>query len=395
MIAGLRHRLARERAAFQGRVADLETQLAGRVAGVGAPGAGGPHEPVLTIRRARRAPLEEERPPLETGLAPPGDEPPPLDDDPDGVQERLGTALDGLRERIARLEAEADHELAAARIDHGSPEDAAGDRPPVEPAAPAPEAQEHPALPRPPAAAPHGGAWVADALVRLAAVDPSAAGALAAAFLPVQARAAGLTLAGGLVLEGAGAFEVAASPRGAVGRPLPAGARPDGADFVLSAPPEALVALLTGHRRLRGRPRVSVTGSRRRARRLRGLAARPDVGPGDLVRHGIVPDPAALYAALAQRVAPAWTSGHAFAVAHELTDRPEERFAVLTGGEGLTVGAVPASPDAVVRAGAGALATLLGGDAPPPGGVAVRGDLDAVRLLRRWIDRARGGDPRT
>jgi hypothetical protein len=164
----------------------------------------------------------------------------------DAAEQRLS----GLLERLAVLEERAEQELGTEAI--GLPE---------------------------PAPRPGAGGWVAPALLALATADAPAAGRLAAVLLAAQAQATGVELDADVVLDGTGAWRVAASPDGAAAVALD-GPRGGEADFLLTTEPAAFVGLLARRRRLRGRPRIAVQGSRRRARRLRGLAASAPVGLG-------------------------------------------------------------------------------------------------------------------
>ena len=318
--------------------------------------------------------------------------------------------LPGLLVRLAVLEERAEHELGSEAI--GAPPQA----PPPDPEASRPAAAARPAPdpPPPPDAAgptiappdanarpgPHerrpaadragAGGWVAAALVALATADAPAAGRLAAALLPAQAQTAGLELDADVVLEGAGAWRVVASPDGAAAVPLDTSRGLGEADFLLTTEPAAFVDLLARRRRLRGRPPIAVQGSRRRARRLRGLAMSAPVGLGEALRAGIDLGAELVWRAIATAIGPAWTTGARFAVAFEAGEKAPFYVHAADGGPiAIDGNPGPDPPSATIRGSDRAIVALLAGEQPDEGDKAsIRGDLDALRALQDWVARA-------
>jgi len=268
-------------------------------------------------------------------------------------QRRLEQLMSGLRERLDALEERVEQELGAP--------------------------------------APPPGGWSALALVDLATADAQAAGRLAVSFLPVQARAAGLELDADVVLAGEGAWRVAASPDGALAVPLDAPRGRGEADFRITAEPAAFVGLLAGRRRLRGRPRIRVRGSRRRARRLRGLATTAPVGLGEALRARVDIGAELAWRAVAAAIAPAWTAGARFTVAFE-PDAVAPFYVHAKDGAPIAVDDERGrdAPAAAIRGSARAIVATLAGEQPDAGDkVSIRGELAAVQALRDWVERAR------
>jgi hypothetical protein len=334
--------------------------------------------------------------------------PRPTVDEPafDAAEQRLS----GLLERLAVLEERAEQELGADGI--GPPPQAhppGREAPPVEAAAPrapytpppappagattAPRegtARPHPRERRPVADRVGTGGWIAAALLALAGADAQAAGRLAVALLPAQAQASGLELDADVVLDGAGAWRVAASPDSAAAVRLDAPRGRWEADFLVTTEPAAFVDLLAGRRRLRGRPRIRVHGSRRRARRLRGLATSAPVGLGEALEAGIDLGAELAWRAVAAAIAPAWTAGAGFTVAFEAGGMAP--FYIHAGdGAPIAIDAEPGPdpPAATIRGSDRAVVALLAGEQPDDGDKAsIRGELGAVRVLQEWVARA-------
>jgi hypothetical protein len=311
-----------------------EVQAAARVLEVG-----------LARERAERAAHEEA---LQRRIAEPAS---------DAAEQRLS----GLLERLAVLEERAQQELSTEAM-----------RPP-----------EH--VPRPGA-----GGWVAPALLALATADAPAAGRLAVALLPAQAQATGLELEADVVLDGTGAWRVAASPDGAAAVPLHAPRSGGETDFLLTTEPVAFVDFVAGRRRMRGRPRIFVQGSRRRARRLRGLATSAPTGLGEALRAGIDLRAELAWRAVAAAIVPAWTTGARFTVAFEAgTTAPfyvhaEDGAPIAVDGD-----PGPDAPAATICGSDRAIVALLAAEQPDEGDKAsIRGELGAVRALRDWVARA-------
>jgi hypothetical protein len=369
----------------------------------------------LARERAERAAYEEALQrriaELVAAQAPEPESPPPRPtvDEPafDAAEERLS----GLLERLAVLEERAAQELGADGI--GPPLDAhppGREALPAEAAAPpAPDAPPPLAPPAGATAAPHEGTarphprerrpaagrvgtggWIAPALLGLAAADAPAAGRLAVALLPAQAQASGLELDADVVFDGAGAWRVAASPDSAAAVPLDAPRGRWEADFVLTTDPAAFVDFLAGRRRLRGRPRIRVHGSRRRARQLRGLATSAPIALGEALGAGIDLGAELAWRAVAAAIAPAWTAGARFTVAFEAGEmapfyvHAEDGAPIAIDGE-----PGPDPPAATIRGSDRAIVALLAGQQPDDGYKAsIRGELGTVRALQEWVARA-------
>ena len=233
------------------------------------------------------------------------------------------------------------------------------------------------------------------AIVKLAHDDPALAGRLLAALLPAQGAAIEGPLAYDVTIAGTGTFGVAiASGRASVERARRAAAALD-AEFHLSADPLVLAELLAGvdHRIGRFFGPVRVRGRKRRVKALRPLTA-GTISLQDAARAGARLDPELVYRALAYAVHPSWTRGHDFTIAQEITgDPPETWYLTARDGAGLTV-----SSDRRRRPGRHRHdePRRLRPPAPQPSRSpsgerpVVRGDREAVELMRTWTQRARG-----
>ena len=179
----------------------------------------------------------------------------------------------------------------------------------------------------------------------------------------------------------------------------------------------------TGLRLLRRNPRLatrlarSLLAERRRIRRDDGerLPLRELFGSGgarELARRGGRIDPDLAFRALAHAIDPAWTKDEHFTVEYELTGEGGGRWAVriddgIVRVDALAPGAEPdpSPPDdgaeprrrAVVSLSAQTWQSLVAGTMSPTtamqsGLTEVEGDIPAVTLLGRWIERAEGRD---
>ena len=295
------------------------------------------------------------------------------------------------------------------------PQDAAEPEPPVAAASPvaaAPPAPEPPAPPKAtgprivPASKPPARALVVGstkraypmlrgAIVKLAHDDPAAAGRLLAALLPAQSALLDAALSYDLTVTGTGTFGVdVVGSRTYVerlDRPRPRAK----ADFHLTGDPLALAELLAGvdHRIRRFFGPLRARGRRRQLKRLWVLPAGA-ISLTDAARAGAALDPELVYRTLAYAVHPSWTRGHAFTVAQAVTGEPAQTwFVTARDGAGLSVSSsLPgAEPDATVSMSRPAFDRLLRGEPVPRGErPSVRGDREAVELLRAWTLRAQG-----
>ena len=259
----------------------------------------------------------------------------------------------------------------------------------------APAGRARPASPTVRPVAP-GVGWLGRALGALARRDPAAGADLVLGLLPLHGLRASRPADWDLLLQASGgcAWRVTSTEPGrpAEVSPLPA-PRGRAANFRLQADAATFAALLSGARPrdAHHHGRLAVRGSRLRARRtLRAIAATP-LDLRSAARAGLWLDPALAYLALAQAISPAWTAEHRFVVAHELTGEHAGRwFVSVDGAARLTVTAAPPiEPAATVRCSDAAFLSLLTGDPAPRGEkAALRGDVDAIALLRTWVARA-------
>jgi len=172
-------------------------------------------------------------------------------------------------------------------------------------------------------------------------------------------------------------------------------------DFALETDARTLVELAAGAnpaRLLLGR-RVRVSGSKRRALKLRALGS-DELGVADVLAAGGEVDPDLLYRALPYLIDPQWTAGHDFEVCHELTgDGGGRWFVSVRDGEPVTVASSSrgAGPDATARISVDSYKRLLAGELSPSEALQqqlteVEGQIYPVTLLGRWIDRSQGRD---
>jgi hypothetical protein len=102
-----------------------------------------------------------------------------------------------------------------------------------------------------------------------------------------------------------------------------------------------------------------------------------------------------VFRTFAYAIHPAWTKGHTFTVAQEVTDpEPQRWHVVVRDGSPVAVERrAETPPDATVSMSRAAFEHLLRGEPAPSGErPTVRGDRAAVALLRAWTERAQGRD---
>ncbi len=237
----------------------------------------------------------------------------------------------------------------------------------------------------------HERPWLTIGLERLVTENATAAARLALEVLPGQALSS-RSVSYDLHVGTLGWHEVTLGP--GEGRVIGRHRARDGdeAAFALGATPAALVSLVTegGSRRLRRRG-VRVSGTMRRGRALRSLAAVP-LDPGALADAGIWIDPLLFHRALALSIEPDWTRGHEFCLEHTVEERRGGRcFITVSDGEPVGVRNRPPAGGATttVRTSHRAFQHALGGGAGKP--VVGEGDIGALALLVGW---ARRGAPR-
>ena len=229
------------------------------------------------------------------------------------------------------------------------------------------------------------------AIVKLAHDDPALAGRLLAALLPAQGAAIEGSLGYDVTIAGTGTFSVAIAGGRAFAEPLER-PRPRGdAEFHLSGDPLLLAELLAGveHRIGRFFGPVRVRGRKRRLKALRALPA-ATLTLAEAARAGAALDPELVYRTFAYAVHPSWTRGHNFTIAQVITGDPGETWYLTAGdGAGVTVSPTGGEPDATVTMSRAAFDRLLRADTVPSGDrPTVRGDRNAVALMRSWTQRA-------
>jgi hypothetical protein len=232
------------------------------------------------------------------------------------------------------------------------------------------------------------------AIVKLAHDDPAAAGRLLAALLPAQTAVLKGPIAYDLTIRELGTFAVTI----VAGRPyVQRRDRPRSrseADFHLSGGALSLAELLAGvdHRVRRFFGPIRLRGRRRRLDALR-LLTKSGLSLADTARAGAALEPGLAYRALAYAVHPSWTRGHAFTVAQAIDGEPPETwFLTARDGAGLAVAATGPEPDATVTMSRATFDRLLRGEPVRRGErPVVRGDHDAVDVLRGWTLRVQRG----
>ena len=343
---------------------------------------------------AQRSPVVVPAAPTAPQAAPEGDEPPAPDAEP-AVEWSEAPALPAPAP-VAELPAVAESAAAAPAVEASAP--AVAD--------PAPEVAR-PAGPRivpatkPPARADVLGASRRDypllrgAIVKLAHDDPKAAGELLAALLPAQAALLGQAITYDLNIREIGTFGVTvAAGRSYVERlerPRPRSK----SDFCLTGDALRLAELLAGvdHRVRRFFGPIRVRGRRSRFDLLRKLPP-SRLSLVEAARAGVKLDPGLAYRTLAYAVHPTWTRGHSFTIAQAIAgDPPQTWYFTARDGAGLAVGAAAGTePDATVSMSRATFDRLLRGEEVPRGErPVVRGDREAVAVLREWTLRAQGG----
>jgi hypothetical protein len=288
-------------------------------------------------------------------------------------------------EAVVEPQAVVEPEVAAleeGEAERPAPEAAAG----VAAAPVGPPAEPEPlrVLPAPVPARPTSVRWLAPAFAELAREDAGMAARLLLDFLPVQGLSARRALTYEVAPEHGGRHLVhvergAARVERDVAWGLPAPVR-------VAGPVGVLAALVAG---ARTRPHGAlVLGRKGRLRRLLRDARTP-VGLPELARAGVRPDPAGLLALLAASVRPDRTRGTSAVVTYLLGEAPRAAVVVADGAP-LVVLADPGgiAATAEVHTTPDALLEVLAGTAE----ARVRGDLEAVQKLHRWLRAVQGLD---
>ena len=229
------------------------------------------------------------------------------------------------------------------------------------------------------------------AIVKFAHDDPERAGRLLAALLPAQGAAIQGPLGYDLTIAGTGTFAVSIAGGRAFAERIEQPRQRGDAEFHLSGEPLLLAELLAGvdHRIGRFFGPVRVRGRKRRLKALRALQSSAVTLP-EAARAGAALDPELVYRTFAYAVHPSWTRGHDFTVAQAITGG-ETWYLSARDGLGVTVSTTGTVPDATVTMSRATFDRLLRGEPVPAGDrPMVRGDRDAVALMRAWTVRAQG-----
>ena len=248
-----------------------------------------------------------------------------------------------------------------------------------------------------PAVAPAGEyPWLRAALVRLAHDDPRTAARLLVALVPAQRALVSAPLQYDLTIRGAGTYAISIAAGRATARGVREPRPRAQAAFHLTADVVTLAEVLAGVQKRMGRwiGSVKVQGQRRGAEVLRDALVGAQLDLSAAARAGADLDPDVVWRALAYAIDPAWTKGHTFTIAQEISGPRPLRWhvAVRDGAPVAIERRAPAQPpDAVVAMSRGAFSHMLRAE-PAPGGErpTVRGDRAAVATLKRWTDRAQG-----
>jgi ribonucleoside-diphosphate reductase beta chain len=241
-------------------------------------------------------------------------------------------------------------------------------------------------------------------LLNMAERDPELAARIMLQALPAAAAPIEDRLDYRLVLDGVGAYRVSIDNGRTDVLPTAENGAGDGAvDFELRTDPRSFARLATGANPLRlmigGHLRIR--GKRRRAMKLRKLSS--DVTMREIARV-TTPDPGLLYRALAYAIDPAWTRGQRFTIRYEITgDEAGEGGAwhvnVDDGRVTVTTDPPADGADAAVILSHSTWLGVLRGDMTPNVAMQkaltrVEGDLPAITLMGRWIERSEGRDDR-
>ena len=235
--------------------------------------------------------------------------------------------------------------------------------------------------------------WLRGALVKLAHDDPQAAGKLIAGLLPAQAVIVQSPVDYDLTIAEIGTFAVTVAGGRAYVKEIaePRGRRQ--AEFHLSAGALALAELIAGvpHRISRFRGPVRVTGRKRRHKPLKAITA-TRLSLAEAARSGARLEPGLVFRTFPYVIHAAWSRDHRFTVAQRVTTEPPGTWYVTVGnGQGIRVQTTEpeGGADATVTMTPEGFGHLLRGEPVPPGHrPVVRGDREAVALLKAWIDRA-------
>jgi ribonucleoside-diphosphate reductase beta chain len=237
------------------------------------------------------------------------------------------------------------------------------------------------------------------ALRRMAEADPELAVRLMVQSLPAAAAELPQGLSYRLEVQDLGAWRVSPNGRAAEVSEVESGGDLNGDAFAIETDSRTL-ALLAGGANPVGamvRGRLRLRGKRRKALALRRLSS--EAGPRRLAKLGLPVDPDLLFRSLPYAIDPEWTKGHRFGVEYIVIGDGGGRWTVSVddGSVGVAAGPPAGEPDAVVRIESSTWRSLLSGELNPAdamqrGLTEIDGDVFAVTLLGRWMDRADGVD---
>ncbi len=238
-----------------------------------------------------------------------------------------------------------------------------------------------------------------EALRRMSQADPELAARMILHSLPAAAADLPSGLSYRIEIEGLGAYRVAPNGGPAQVKEVPADPELNGDAFVISTDPATLARIAAGASPLGplARGKLKLRGKRRKALALRKLSQ--DAGPRELAKLGAPVDPDLIYRALAYAIDPEWTRGHNFRLGYEIVGEGggrlylDVRDGTITSGAGFG----DREPDGVARIHIDTFRKLLSGELTPARAMQqnlteIDGDIYAVTLAGRWMDRAEGRD---
>jgi len=237
------------------------------------------------------------------------------------------------------------------------------------------------------------------ALRRMAEADPELAVRLMVQSLPAAAADLPAGLSYRLEVEDLGAWRISPNGRAADVSEVESGGELNGDAFAIETDARTL-ALLAGGASPVGalmRGRLRLRGKRRKALVLRRLS--DEAGPRRLAKLGLPVDPDLLFRSLPYAIDPEWTRDHSFSVEYVVIGEGGGRWTISVDDGSVRVDPGPPAtePDAVVRIEDSTWLALLSGEISPAdamqrGLTEIDGDVFAVTLVGRWMDRAEGVD---
>jgi ribonucleoside-diphosphate reductase beta chain len=234
------------------------------------------------------------------------------------------------------------------------------------------------------------------ALDRMATDDPELAARLFVQMLPAVAQRLKGPLAYDIEIDGIGTWHVAVDGNGG-GAQVTQGSNGE-TDFKIASDAAGIAALAARQNPLvlMARGKLHITGTRRRALKLRALAGGPEPTIAEALTAGAELDADAIYRALPYLIDPEWTRGHSFSVAYVIEDVGQWRVQA-NDGEPMTVSTEIGGATATATMSLDTYRGLASGAMTPNVAmqrhlIEVEGDLYAMTLLGRWIDRSQGRD---